>query len=931
MSSVSAIETLRNALFGNPPKAGFEPSREGVVRAFEELTDIINVSGTTLVYDTKAHLDAAPGTTIGARAEVRADGAGDVTNGNGVYQWSGSAWVWISPLLPLSAASAAELARDEALSRVAWLDPDVLTGDLSDGAGWTDNNEAVARAIKAVRVEGADPDDQYYIGIFENHAGTDDVFAIYRASDGDAVSSITATIDKLTDGLTEVVVSEYSGSGVKVTLWVDYRDLSGFTGTLINSASTGPLWIARTSAASFVDARLALIENDLNTARNIAINGPLDPSRTAPIVAGLIPGHSLVYNDPVADIAAKGVIQSLPVGPEAVDILFFYMVQPLDGNDANKYFFASQYVYCSNVGDFPTGLQGIPDAGSTLLASAVTGDGYEQVSTNVRFYWITGQLPNNMNMTAFLYGQGALAAHTSEVGGFTFATSNTPLTLDDVRRDDWDGEFLADSALVALSQSISDFQSYPEEWTPYVTSAGHLNIKNDVSDVRLATKVGTMRGVQQTASHIRWVDDGLTTRGDFDFEALAGLIGLGVSRIVFKPMIGQSLATGVFGTSLITTTTPHPGRAFMFNGGTRVTQGSLFDNLHVVDLADAQMLRLIPLIEQLPPSGIDFGETQGGGEAWWLGNGGVMASDTVFVFATFAFGGLTIAQISSGTVPYRNLIRGVERLYRMCQLAGITLEIPAVDFEQGQADYSTAGGTYGTALSAIQASLTTDINAITGGSGQIPLMLRQPTSWTANATGYNLTESAAMLAMVDTALANPTKFRLAGPQYSHDNYAGDGIHMVAAGYRREGEYRGRSTARLRAAQSAEGLVMTGIANVGATVTITFNAATQIAIDTTLVTDPGQKGIRLLNNVGTSLTLTGIATSGTNKIVATAPGALTAGQTYTVGVADVGTIGQPAGPTTGARSNIRDTSTDAASSGANLYNWAHAQRKTFVAA
>jgi hypothetical protein len=56
---------------------------------------------------TRALLNAKAGPfVVGAPGLVLADPAGDVTNGNGYYRWSGSAWVWIASTMPLSVAAA---------------------------------------------------------------------------------------------------------------------------------------------------------------------------------------------------------------------------------------------------------------------------------------------------------------------------------------------------------------------------------------------------------------------------------------------------------------------------------------------------------------------------------------------------------------------------------------------------------------------------------------------------------------------------------------------------------------------------------------------------------------------------------------------------------------------------------------------------------
>lgn len=51
---VGAIETLRDALFGNPPSPAMKPSREGVLAAFSELAQLLAAGGIDNIYETTA-------------------------------------------------------------------------------------------------------------------------------------------------------------------------------------------------------------------------------------------------------------------------------------------------------------------------------------------------------------------------------------------------------------------------------------------------------------------------------------------------------------------------------------------------------------------------------------------------------------------------------------------------------------------------------------------------------------------------------------------------------------------------------------------------------------------------------------------------------------------------------------------------------------
>lgn len=925
---VNAINAAwRDFVTENVPASGAHEPVKSEIRALGGIIEsVVATAGSDISrFATVAAMDAAPGAAAGELAYVYNNAGSPSDAANGYYQWSGSAWVAAPWLLVTSVALQGELDHATALLGTHWLDTGAIDGRLSAGAGWTDAKRTLARAIKFARIRNADPGDQYYIGIFQNNTSGADHIYVYRASDSVAVSGLNAVISKSATGLTRVEIPGYSGATEKVTLWIDYRELSSTTGTISNSATPGPLWFARETADTLADARLMAVENKALMLRNQAVNGGCFAGGPAVVIAAPFSGEAVPFKAPVAALAARGIAQSISFGPEATGLAFGYFDHAVDHAAAGQYFFVSHYIYASDDGDFPASINAYSMFGETLGSALNTGAGYEEIDANTRLYWCSGPVPNAPAITAIRFGAGAKLAHAGEIGGFTARVHSSAIGVNDVSRDDWLGYAASETAIASPDDYFADLI------TPFVASDGALKgITGAAETVTLADNVGTIRTVAQSGPLIRWIDDHFDARREFDLRGMAALAPLGVSKIIFKPMLGQSLSVGTGGHPIVTATTPRPGRAFMFNGGTRVTQGSLFTNDTVRDLQDKQMLRLVPLIEQLAPNGLNFGETQGGGEAWVLGAPGGMAANEVLVFASFGFGGLGIDDLDQGSVPYANMLRGVERLKVLCDLGGYELEVPGVDWAQGEANYSTAGATYTAAMLALQADIEADIQAIIGGSDPIPLIIRQPSSWTANVAGYQMASSAAMLAVIDAALSNPTKLKLAGPQYATGGYY-DGIHKGAAAYRREGEYLGRATRQIRAGAGGFGLWATGAANSGTTITITFNATSQIAIDTTLVTDPGQKGLRLIAPDGvTTIALSSIAVSGTDKITAVAASALTAGQTYTVGIADVGTVNTSAGPTTGARCSIRDSSTDGGSSGVNLYNWAHHQRVSFVA-
>ena len=71
------------------------------------------------------------------------------------------------------------------------------------------------------------------------------------------------------------------------------------------------------------------------------------------------------------------------------------------------------------------------------------------------------------------------------------------------------------------------------------------------------------------------------------------------------------------------------------------------------------------------------------------------------------------------------------------------------------------------------------------------------------------------------------------------------------------------------------------------------------------------------------TLSSIVVAG-STVTATLSAGISGADWY-LGVADIGTVGNYPGPTTGPRSNFRDNSADLDAFGNNMYNWACVQQ------
>ncbi|PHP19512.1 hypothetical protein CG471_11675 [Sphingobium sp. IP1] len=506
-----------------------------------------------------------------------------------------------------------------------------------------------------------------------------------------------------------------------------------------------------------------------------------------------------------------------------------------------------------------------------------------------------------------------------------------------------------DAAMGVISGVMKDGTPYPraaipeQVWMPYIDAAGNVAVLSETRSVRVAKPQGTLRSAAAISAGgiVSWADDQGGARPELRKFNVSGFASVpsAITRLVMIPQMGQSNGIGSGGCPSVTRTPVRPGRAFMFNGGARVVQGdatlnnweqgSANNNGQLRSILDRQILTLTDLFEAdvlVSAQSNWYGETSLSGAAWSMTP--TLASNIGLLMATFAIGGASLSQQMPGSAMYKNVIRAVERAKALCDMAGIVLEVPAVLWNQGEADRNGNTETYRTNWRALQAALTTDINAITGGVGEVVIVFDQNASWTQSRATGDL--PAAQLA---EAIANPTKFQVVMPQYIL-SYRTDGIHTDNVSIRKRGEYEGRALGKIRAAQQAAtpltaitggALIVTGVVAEGAALTISTSAASQLVIDTTAVADPGQYGPRVFDASGNEITLSAIAISGSSQIAATLASPLTAGVSYWLGVADKGAVGAKAGPTTGPRSCFRDSSTDVGSDGAPLFNWASVQQ------
>lgn len=434
------------------------------------------------------------------------------------------------------------------------------------------------------------------------------------------------------------------------------------------------------------------------------------------------------------------------------------------------------------------------------------------------------------------------------------------------------------------------------------------------ADYPIAVADGDNTGPAASDLEVRWIStvNGITSMRK---ELLSTTSIVTQARIVHIPIHGQSNSVGSVRSSTINGTAPAPGKALMFSTGIRVFgarhtgtfENTFLNRLGLDPFADAA--------EALVAGGSPAGETGWARMAASLTEPGAVYENDAVLVSAHGIDGRAIALLDKGTVPYNNLLAGVQKAYIVSRLLGKDYLVPAVVWVQGEGDASTgtSGAAYKAALVQLQADLDADIKAITGQADDVVLMIDQLSAWTAVAGGG--ATSPIPQAQLDAALENPTKIVCVGPKYSL-TYS-DGLHYDAESTADWGERVARAVV---AGTSWKPLYPASASRVGAVVTASFDVPEgSLSLDTTLVSNPGNYGIEFEQTGGNSVTISSVAVASASTLEITLSDTPT-GTDQKVKFGVTGTASSPAGPTTGPRTNIRDSAALVSEQGNPLYNW-----------
>ncbi|HFR0339293.1 TPA: hypothetical protein ACGTU1_001031 [Klebsiella pneumoniae] len=310
--------------------------------------------------------------------------------------------------------------------------------------------------------------------------------------------------------------------------------------------------------------------------------------------------------------------------------------------------------------------------------------------------------------------------------------------------------------------------------------------------------------------------------------------------IAHKIGYGQSLAAGVNTQALITIAALYT--ALRFIGGVRAQDGS--------GTSAENHAQLVPYVETFKSTANgDAWETpmaasiRGWYELMIAENHGFNPDDLIILGSVPAEGSQSIASLTSGTYLQR-VYDDITYGYARAQELGKTYRPVAMYWLQGEADQTkgTTKADYQADFDRMQKRIDDHASAVCGEEIHVPIFVYQFSSW------INRTPNTAYptipMALLELAQTRENVY-LTNPMYIHD-YT-DGAHLTARSSYIQGLYISVMEKRaLVDGKTAKPLMPIGHKRQGRAATVWLNPVGRLVVDTSVVSDPGNYGLRLLH-------------------------------------------------------------------------------------
>ncbi len=322
----------------------------------------------------------------------------------------------------------------------------------------------------------------------------------------------------------------------------------------------------------------------------------------------------------------------------------------------------------------------------------------------------------------------------------------------------------------------------------------------------------------------------------------------------------------------------------------------------------------IPLIETQTGS---TGETLASGMANLLTERAQAAGgDHRSLVSAHGVGGAPYSALRKGTGPYAIGMAQVAAASLLAGTRGEDVAVRAVVVIHGETDHVGANASYDLDLLEWQSDYEADIQLATGQTLPVPLITDQMSSYTA----YGNTTSIIPQLQLEASRAQPDRIIVMGPKYMLP-YVPDGVHLTGEGERWLGEMHAKVFENvLIEGEPWHPVSPRSISREGAQITVRmWVPAPPLVLDDVIVTDPGNYGFEYTDSSDAPPVITNVELVGDDSVRITLSETPVGGN-QRIRYAFTGIAGQPAGPSTGARGNLRDSDATTSRHGYALYNW-----------
>lgn len=323
---------------------------------------------------------------------------------------------------------------------------------------------------------------------------------------------------------------------------------------------------------------------------------------------------------------------------------------------------------------------------------------------------------------------------------------------------------------------------------------------------------------------------------------------------------------------------------------------------------------LVPLVETSDGS---QGETLASGMANLLTERALGAGgDHRSLMSAHGVGGQPYSALAQGTAAYANGMAQVAAGLAAAQGEGEAYAVRAVVVIHGETDHINGNAGYDLDLLQWQGDYEADIQAMTGQTLSVPLITDQMSSF--SALGSEMSAIAQL--QLEASRAEPERIVLMGPKYVLP-YVPDGVHLSGDGERWLGEMHAKVFEHvLVQGQPWRPVSPRAITRDGAEIDVQmWVPVPPLVLDDVQVSDPGSYGFGFSDGSGAPPSIVSVEVVGEDSVRITLSD-VPVGDDQRLRYAMNGIVGQPGGPTTGARGNLRDSDSTASRHGYSLFNW-----------